>query len=119
MIGRIVTLASKPRAFLADRDRKWKVIKDPSGLFIGGLFRFADLKAGGFDRGTVFEHIHTGVRMITRANGILRKSKGHENSTSLRRATRTTLQRPQASSGCMHAARTTNKRLSTRTRLDS
>jgi len=42
----------------------WKCIQDPSedGLFRGNLFTLQMIRAGGFDDGTVFEHVRTGER---------------------------------------------------------
>jgi hypothetical protein len=46
--------------------RRWKVVADPSGDFLGAFFREDDIEKGtgsGFERGTVFENIVTHKRV--------------------------------------------------------
>lgn len=45
--------------------RKWLVVQDPSGDFLGALFRYMDLKfgLGNWPEGITFQHISTGQRM--------------------------------------------------------
>jgi hypothetical protein len=53
--------------------RPWRVTRDPSEMFLNGVFRVNDLMAGGFDEGTIFTHIGTGERRVVGADGVLRK----------------------------------------------
>ena len=70
------TTESEERAQIAMLDggvRLWRVICDPSNMFLHHTFRASDLSAGGFDQGTTFIHIHTGEKRVVGADGILRK----------------------------------------------
>ena len=111
IIGRHVIPEPAPQVFVGDSGRLWKVVKDPSGSFMGNLFRFVDLEAGGFDRGTVFEHIQTGKRRIVCQDGINRKWEHHENSTTLRRSTSTALSRAQDAANRLRSTGNANRRL--------
>ena len=53
--------------------RPWRVTRDPSEMFLNGVFRVNDLMAGGFDEGTIFTHIGTGERRVVGVDGVLRK----------------------------------------------
>ena len=55
--------------------RPWRVTRDPSKMFLNGVFRISDMQAGGFDKRTIFTHINTGERRYVDANGVLRKMK--------------------------------------------
>ncbi len=95
-----------------DESRYWKVVKDPSNLFTGNLFRLIDLKAGGFDCGTVFEHIRTGERRTTGLNGIARKDEQpKKNSTTIRRPTRPAIRRANNAQSAMRPTRNPHRRL--------
>lgn len=91
--------------------RQWKVVTDPSNLFTGNLFRLIDLKAGGFDPGTVFEHIRSGERRMADGNGIARKCKRNVKLSSPRRSKRPALLQTKAAPGLVRAAGNLNRRL--------
>ncbi|HRJ59056.1 MAG TPA: hypothetical protein PLV64_22415 [Anaerolineales bacterium] len=56
----------------SEEARPWRVIKDPSRAFLSAQFRTVDLISGGFDQGTIFQHIKTGERRVTDRTGIAR-----------------------------------------------
>ena len=69
---------NRPRAHVIMPDegmRPWRVTRDPSKMFLHGAFRLSDMQAGGFDKRTIFTHIHTGERRYVDAKGVLRKMK--------------------------------------------
>lgn len=89
--------------------RLWKVIRDPSGIFTGNLFRRIDLEAGGFDPGMAFEHIRTRERRIVDMNGTARKSKSNDKIPASRRSTSPAVSRAKTASGALRAARNTHR----------
>ena len=94
-----------------DECRYWKVIKDPSGLFTGGLFRLLDLEAGGFDPGTIFQHIYNGKQRIAGADGTTRKRDKNGKLSSSRHSRGSTLLQAKAAAGRVHTTRNLDRRL--------
>jgi hypothetical protein len=67
---------SKPRTptiMLDGGARPWRVTRDPSQIFLNGVFRVSDMLAGGFDPDTIFTNTKTGEQRIVDADGIARK----------------------------------------------
>ena len=110
-ISMIEQRVTKSKVSRHDDSRYWKVVSDPANLFTGNLFRLVDLKAGGFDAGTVFEHIRTGERRVSGANGIARKYDQDENSTPLRCPARPALHRVKTAPGALRSAGNPDRRL--------
>lgn len=110
--GCLLRSDSRPELFRKEGGYFWKVVKDPSGLFIGNLFRFVDLKAGGFDPGTTFQHISTGEQHITDMNGMIseRESNG-KNLSSARHAKCKTIHEKKAAPSRLRATRNPDRRL--------
>ena len=44
--------------------RLWQVIDSPDTFYTGNLFRWIDVRQGGFPNGTTFRHIHTGETIV-------------------------------------------------------
>lgn len=101
----------KTRIGRYDESRFWKVVTDPSNLFTGNLFRLVDLEAGGFDPGTVFEHIHNGTRFVAGADGTTRKRDSNGRLSSSRSSTGSTLSQAKAAPGRLRTTRNLDRRL--------
>ena len=71
--GRLTETKKRAYNLLDGGVRPWRVTRDPSEMFLNGVFRVNDLMAGGFDEGTVFTHIGTGEKRVVGADGVLRK----------------------------------------------
>ena len=93
----------KSRGSRHDESRFWKVASDPSDLFTGNLFRLVDLEAGGFDPGTVFEHIRTGERRVAGVDGTTRKRESNGKLSFRSHRTGPALFQAKAASGGLHA----------------
>lgn len=94
-----------------DECRYWKVIKDPSDLFTGNLFRLVDLEAGGFDPGTVFEHIHNSTRLVAGPDGTTRKRENNGTLSSPRSGAGSTLLQAKATQGRLRTSGNLDRRL--------
>lgn len=101
----------KTRIGRYNESRFWKVIQDPSNLFTGNLFRLMDLEAGGFDPGTIFEHIHNGARLIAGADGTTRKRDSNGKLSSTRHSKRKTIHQTKAAPDRLRADRNPHRRL--------
>lgn len=95
-----------------DECRYWKVIKDPSGLFTGNLFRLVDLEAGGFDPGTTFEHILNGKQRVAGADGTTRKRESDGKLSSSRPRTGSTLLQAKVAQSRVRTTRNPHRRVS-------
>lgn len=55
--------------------RPWRVVEDPSEMFLNSAFRTTDLVAGGFDENTIFVHQQTGEKRIVDSTGCVKPIK--------------------------------------------
>jgi len=111
MIGRHTIPELDTPVLLGDRGRFWQVVKDPSGLFTGSLFRFVDLKAGGFDLWTVFEHTRTGARRVMCPDGTTRKCDDYGKPIRRRRRKCPTLLQEKTAQGLVCSAGNVDRQL--------
>lgn len=55
--------------------RPWRIVEDPSEMFLNSAFRTTDLSAGGFDENTIFVHQQTGEKRIVDSTGCVKLPK--------------------------------------------
>lgn len=94
-----------------DEYRYWKVVKDPSGLFTGNLFRLVDLEAGGFDPGTTFENILNGKQRVAGADGTTRKRESDGKLSSPRHRTSAALRQAKTAQSRVRTTRNLDRRI--------